>query len=93
VSRTWAGEPRPTLTGLSSIRMQFGRCSVPKFFDEAFKILLANRDLFSSFVENKIRLEQAAEVSDAVRVSLAESAQFYPLFEQNKVAKTIFVMD
>jgi hypothetical protein len=26
-------------------------------------------------------------------VSLAESAQFYPLFEQNKVAKTIFVMD
>ncbi|KAK1921903.1 chaperonin 10-like protein [Papiliotrema laurentii] len=62
-----------------NIRMQFGRCSVPKFFDEAFKILLANRDLFSSFVENKIRLEQAAE--------------FYPLFEQNKVAKTIFVMD
>jgi hypothetical protein len=35
---------------------------VLKYFDGAMEVLQANRELFSTFVENKISLEQAAEV-------------------------------
>jgi threonine dehydrogenase-like Zn-dependent dehydrogenase len=46
-----------------SIRLQFGRCSVPKYYEGGLKVLNDNRELFSTFVENKIRLDQATEVS------------------------------
>jgi hypothetical protein len=43
--------------------MQFGRCSVRRFFPGALKVLEANRDLFSDFIEHRIRFDQAAEVN------------------------------
>jgi hypothetical protein len=42
--------------------MQFGRCSVPRYFDDALQVLLANRELFATFVEKRIKLEEAAKV-------------------------------
>ena len=51
-----------------SIRLQFGRCSVPKYFEGGLKVLNDNRELFSTFVENKIRLDQATEVKFVGRV-------------------------
>ncbi|RSH82824.1 hypothetical protein EHS25_005814 [Saitozyma podzolica] len=61
-----------------NLRFQFGRCSVRKFYPMALEILKANIPLFEGFVEHRIALDDAEE--------------YYRLFEQNKVAKTIFVM-
>jgi hypothetical protein len=36
---------------------------VPKYYEGGLKVLNDNRELFSTFVENKIRLDQATEVS------------------------------
>jgi hypothetical protein len=46
-----------------SIRMQFGRCSVRTFYPAALQVLKDNLDVFKTFVENKISLDQAEEVS------------------------------
>ncbi|TXT11080.1 hypothetical protein VHUM_01831 [Vanrija humicola] len=59
-------------------RLQFGRCSVRTFFPHAANVLRDNLELFKSFVENKVDLDEAEK--------------YYELFEQNKVAKTVFVM-
>lgn len=61
-----------------NVRAQFGRCSVRTFFPAALNVLKANLELFKSFVENKVDLDEAEE--------------YYRLFEQGKVAKTVFVM-
>ena len=36
---------------------------MPKYYEGGLKVLNDNRELFSTFVENKIRLDQATEVS------------------------------
>lgn len=61
-----------------NVRMQFGRCSVRTFFPAALNVLKDNLELFKSFVENKVDLDEAPE--------------YYKLFEQGKVAKTVFDM-
>lgn len=75
----------------TSIRLQFGRCSVPKYYEEGLRLLNNNRELFSTFVENKIRLDDATEVRPVSKLRLTH--QYYESFEQNKIAKTIFVME
>ncbi|BEJ07923.1 hypothetical protein CcaverHIS641_0500080 [Cutaneotrichosporon cavernicola] len=62
-----------------NLRLQFGRCSVKTFFPYALQVLQDNRELFKTFVEH--------------RISFDETEEFYKLFEQNKVAKTVFVVD
>jgi hypothetical protein len=63
----------------------------------ALEILKANIPLFEGFVEHRIALDDAEEVSATSEV-YADYAyvlmrrQYYRLFEQNKVAKTIFVI-
>lgn len=46
-----------------SIRMQFGRCSVRTFYPPALEVLRNHLDIFSSFVEHKVPLDKAVEVS------------------------------
>jgi hypothetical protein len=48
---------------LFSVKLQFGRCAVRKHFHASLDILLANKELFKSFVEKRIDLDQAEEVS------------------------------
>ena len=36
---------------------------MPKYYEGGLKVLNDNRELFSTFVENKIHLDQATEVS------------------------------
>ena len=76
-----------------SLRLQFGRCSVRTYYASALEILRANQELFSTFIEHKVSMDQAEEVSWTLhtrRIALTE-LQYYTLFEQNKIAKTIFV--
>ena len=47
---------------------------MPKYYEGGLKILNANRELFSTFVENKIRLEQATEVSMGPRPMIETDA-------------------
>ncbi|ORX34455.1 chaperonin 10-like protein [Kockovaella imperatae] len=60
-----------------NLRLQFGRCSVRTYYPYALEILRQNQELFSTFIEHKVSLDQAQE--------------YYTLFEQNKIAKTVFV--
>ncbi|WWC71078.1 uncharacterized protein I206_105031 [Kwoniella pini CBS 10737] len=60
-----------------NVKLQFGRCSVRTFYQPALKVLVDNQEIFKSFIENKVGFSQAAE--------------YYELFEKNKVAKTVFV--
>jgi threonine dehydrogenase-like Zn-dependent dehydrogenase len=62
-----------------NVRMQFGRCSVRTFFPLALDVLKNNLALFTSFVEHKVGLEDAEE--------------YYKLFNEGKINKTVFVMD
>jgi len=62
-----------------SVRMQFGRCSVRRFFPAALKVLQANRALFGEFIQHRVRLDQASE--------------YYELFNAGKIGKTVFVAD
>lgn len=62
-----------------SVRLQFGRCSVRRYFDDALKVLKANRELFNGFIQQRVRFDQAAE--------------YYELFNAGKVGKTVFVAD
>ena len=48
---------------LRSLRLQFGRCSVRTYYAPALEILRANQQLFSTFIEHKVSLDQAEEVS------------------------------
>ncbi|CEH16346.1 alcohol dehydrogenase [Ceraceosorus bombacis] len=59
-----------------NIRFQFGRCSVRAIFPEALELLKKNADLFESFVENTVSIEEAPK--------------WYELFEQQKCLKTVF---
>lgn len=72
-----------------NVRMQFGRCSVRHFFPCALNVLKANLDLFRGFVENKVDLKDAEKVRHPLEMT---NTQYYALFEQGKVAKTVFVM-
>nr|XP_031864499.1 uncharacterized protein CI109_000414 [Kwoniella shandongensis]KAA5531571.1 hypothetical protein CI109_000414 [Kwoniella shandongensis] len=60
-----------------NVKMQFGRCSVRTFYQPALEVLAENQEVFKSFIEHKVGFTQAAE--------------YYELFEKNKVAKTVFV--
>jgi multisubunit Na+/H+ antiporter MnhE subunit len=46
-----------------SVKLQFGRCSVRTHFKAALKVLNANKQLFRGFVEHRIGLNDAEEVS------------------------------
>jgi Zn-dependent alcohol dehydrogenase len=59
--------------------MQFGRCNVRQFIPLAAKVLQQNQELFSGFITHRVRLDQAAE--------------YYALFNDGKVGKTVFVAD
>lgn len=61
-----------------NIRMQFGRCSVRTFFPAAMRVLRDNLDLFSSFVQHRVPLDDAPE--------------YYARFEKGEIGKTVFVM-
>ncbi|KIR27493.1 alcohol dehydrogenase [Cryptococcus deuterogattii 99/473] len=60
-----------------NVRLQFGRCSVRHFYPAALEVLVSNQDLFMSFIEHKVNFSQAEE--------------YYTLFEQGKVSKTVFI--
>jgi threonine dehydrogenase-like Zn-dependent dehydrogenase len=62
-----------------SVRLQFGRCSVRRYFDDALKILQANRALFDGFIHKRVRFDQAAE--------------YYEKFNSGNIGKTVFVAD
>jgi hypothetical protein len=59
-------------------------------------VLRNHLDIFSSFVEHKVPLDEAEEVSHAVRPCrhwpVANVRQYYKLFEKNLISKTVFVM-
>jgi hypothetical protein len=77
-----------------SARLQFGRCAVAKFFDKALDLLKANQKLFSAFAEHRIGFDQAQEVRRyGLRSAYKLITQYYTLFEQNKVAKTVFDLE
>jgi threonine dehydrogenase-like Zn-dependent dehydrogenase len=61
-----------------SIRMVFGRCSVRTFLPEAIRLLKANLDLFETFVEAIVSVEDAAE--------------YYTRFEKGDIGKVAFRM-
>lgn len=46
--------------------MQFGRCSVRTFYPPALEILRNHLEIFSSFVEHKVGIEEAEEVRPKV---------------------------
>lgn len=50
----------------TSIRFQFGRCSVRTFFPLALQLLRNNVDLFSSFIEHKITFDEAEKVGHRI---------------------------
>jgi threonine dehydrogenase-like Zn-dependent dehydrogenase len=50
----------------TNARLQFGRCSVRTFFPLALNVLRGNIALFKTFVENKVDLGEAEEVSYTV---------------------------
>lgn len=56
--------------------MQFGRCPVHTFTPAALQVLRDHQELFSAFIEHTVPVEEAEE--------------YYKLFEQNKIAKTVF---
>lgn len=60
-------------------RLQFGRCSVRRFFPGALKVLEANRALFDKFIQHRVRFDDAEE--------------YYELFDKGKIGKTVFVAD
>lgn len=62
----------------TSLRFQWGQCSVPTYFPGALEVLRDNKDIFAQFIEEKIDFSQAEE--------------YYALFEKNKVGKTVFVV-
>lgn len=60
-------------------RLQFGRCSVRRFFPGALRVLQQNQELFDGFIQNRIRFDQYAE--------------YYELFDKGKIGKTGFYAD
>lgn len=62
-----------------NLRFQFGQCSVPTYFKGAVGVIEDNNELFSKFIQHKIRLEDAQE--------------YYTQFAANKIGKTAFVFD
>jgi threonine dehydrogenase-like Zn-dependent dehydrogenase len=63
----------------ASIRFQFGRCSVATYFKEALEVLRTHKDLFSTFIQHIVSLEEAPT--------------YYHYFEQGKIGKVIFKLD
>ena len=51
---------------LFSLRLQFGRCSVQTYYCYALEVLRQNLELFSTFIEHKVSLDKAEEVSRGV---------------------------
>ena len=58
-------------------------------------VLRSNQNLFETFVENKIQFDEAGKVECIAyeRESQANIGQFYQLFSDNKVAKTVIEME
>lgn len=78
--------------------MQFGRCSVRRFYPHALKVLQANKELFESFIEHRVRLDEAEEVSRrpsslCPTVGPVLTFQYYAKFNDGLIAKTVFVAD
>jgi threonine dehydrogenase-like Zn-dependent dehydrogenase len=63
----------------SSIRFQFGRCSVRRHFPAAIAILKDKSDLFKNFVEHVVGFDEAVD--------------YYRRFEKNEVGKTVFITE
>ncbi|CDW96776.1 hypothetical protein [Sporisorium scitamineum] len=62
-----------------NLYFQFGCCPVQAVFDPAIKLLSKHHDLFRSFIQHTQPIEDALE--------------YYKLFNQHKVLKTIFEMN
>ncbi|PWN52092.1 GroES-like protein [Violaceomyces palustris] len=62
-----------------NIRFQFGRCPVRALFKPAIELLAKHHDLFDSFIQNT--------------VSIDEAPKYYKLFNDRKVLKTVFKFD
>ncbi|KAK0562709.1 hypothetical protein OC844_002564 [Tilletia horrida] len=59
-----------------NVKMQFGRCPVRAVFKPAMDILVQHADLFKTFVQHRVKPEQAPE--------------FYEKFDKRQVLKTVF---
>ncbi|KAL9933181.1 hypothetical protein V8E36_007899 [Tilletia maclaganii] len=59
-----------------NVKFQFGRCPVRAILKPAMEILVQHADLFKSFVQHRVKPEQAAE--------------FYDKFDKRQVLKTVF---
>ncbi|ODN74064.1 hypothetical protein L202_07533 [Cryptococcus amylolentus CBS 6039] len=59
-----------------NVKLQFGRCSVKRFYLAALEVLIDNQKLFESFIAHIVNFDQAEK--------------YYELFEQGKVPKTVF---
>ncbi|KAE8229669.1 hypothetical protein CF326_g5358 [Tilletia indica] len=59
-----------------NVKMQFGRCPVRAVFKPAMEIVVQHADLFKTFVQHRVKPEQAPE--------------FYEKFDKRQVLKTVF---
>ncbi|KAK0564438.1 hypothetical protein OC861_004312 [Tilletia horrida] len=59
-----------------NVKLQFGRCPVRAVFKPSMDILVQHADLFKSFVQHRVKPEQAPE--------------FYEKFDKRQVLKTVF---
>lgn len=62
-----------------NIRFQFGRCPVRALFKPALEILTQHAELFKSFIQHTVSIEEAPK--------------YYDLFDKRKVRKTVFKFD
>jgi threonine dehydrogenase-like Zn-dependent dehydrogenase len=62
-----------------NLRLQFGRCPVRAYFEPALKMVADNVEIFKTFVQHSVPLDKAVE--------------YYDLFHQRKVRKTVFTFD
>jgi hypothetical protein len=59
---------------------------VPKYYEGGLKVLNDNRELFSTFVENKIHLDQATEVRLPMFESHVDGADVFSI--TNSLSRT-----
>ncbi|KAM0750740.1 dehydrogenase-like protein [Meredithblackwellia eburnea MCA 4105] len=73
------GDPAITRQQLynKNARIQFGRCPVRAVFDDALEVLKKHDKIFEDFVQHIVPMSKGAE--------------YFELFEQQKILKTIFV--
>ena len=59
-----------------SLRLQFGRCSVRRYFEPARELLQSSPETFADFIQYQAPLDDAEE--------------WYRRFEKGEVGKTVF---